>query len=250
MIQAQDICFHYKGGGEILHQISFGLETGRFLAILGNNGAGKSTLLKCFANIHKADRGTFLLDGEDLFSMSGREAAKRTAFVSQTIPDPQMTVRDVILLGRRPYMRWSFTKQDHAVVQKAMERLDLLSMQDRFFHQLSGGERQKVMLARALAQQPRLLLLDEPTSSLDIRNQYQVLESVRSLCREDGLTAIVVIHDLSLALRFCDRFLMLRDGTVYRYGGREILDPLSLRETYGVDAKVVEVEGKPLVMVS
>ena len=123
-------------------------------------------------------------------------------------------------------------------------------MQDRFFHQLSGGERQKVMLARALAQQPRLLLLDEPTSSLDIRNQYQVLESVRSLCREDGLTAIVVIHDLSLALRFCDRFLMLRDGTVYRYGGREILDPLSLRETYGVDAKVVEVEGKPLVMVS
>ena len=152
MIQAQDICFHYKGGGEILHQISFGLETGRFLAILGNNGAGKSTLLKCFANIHKADRGTFLLDGEDLFSMSGREAAKRTAFVSQTIPDPQMTVRDVILLGRRPYMRWSFTKQDHAVVQKAMERLDLLFMQDRFFHQLSGGERQKVMLARALAQ--------------------------------------------------------------------------------------------------
>ena len=134
-----------------------------------------------------------------------------------------MTVRDVILLGRRPYMRWSFIKQDHAVVQKAMERLDLLFMQDRFFHQLSGGERQKVMLARALAQQPRLLLLDEPTSSLDIRNQYQVLESVRSLCREDGLTAIVVIHDLSLALRFCDRFLMLRDGTVYRYGGREIL---------------------------
>ena len=161
-----------------------------------------------------------------------------------------MTVRDVILLGRRPYMRWSFTKQDHAVVQKAMERLDLLFMQDRFFNQLSGGERQKVMLARALAQQPRLLLLDEPTSSLDIRNQYQVLESVRWLCREDGLTAIVVIHDLSLALRFCDRFLMLRDGTVYRYGGREILDPLSLRETYGVDAKVVEVEGKPLVMVS
>lgn len=250
MIEAKGICFHYKNCPVVLQNVDFQAEDGHFLAILGNNGAGKSTLLKCMNGILKPDAGSLLLDGEDLLTMPHRQVAQRVAFVAQTVASTQMTVHDMVMLGRRPYMGWSFSREDHDIVHAAMARLGLMDMRGRFLNQLSGGERQKVMLARALAQQPRLLLLDEPTSSLDIRNQYQVLESVRSLCREDGLTAIVVIHDLSLALRFCDRFLMLRDGTVYRYGGREILDPLSLRETYGVDAKVVEVEGKPLVMVS
>ena len=138
------------------------------------------------------------------------------------------------------------------------EQLDLISItlnglqkrnHVRIVHELSGGERQKVMLARALAQQPKLLLLDEPTSSLDIQNQYQVLQIVRDICHEQHLTAIVVIHDLNLALRFCDRFVLLRQGGVYACGGKEVLDRDALRDVYHVDAEVVAVQKQSIVLV-
>ena len=135
------------------------------------------------------------------------------------------------------------------IVHDAMHRLDVEDMRGRFLDQLSGGEKQKVMLARALAQQPKVLLLDEPTSALDIQNQYQVLKMVRDLCHKDGLIAAVVIHDLNLALRFCDRFLLLKDGAVYRYGDRSILDSEALKEVYGIDAQVIEVNGRHMVLV-
>ena len=171
------------------------------------------------------------------------------AFVAQHVPDTQMTVHDMVMLGRRPYMTWGVTEHDHDVVHDAMRYLNLENMRGRFLNQLSGGERQKVMLARALAQEPTLLLLDEPTSSLDIRNQYQVLQITRDLCREQDLTAMIVIHDLNLALRFCDRFLLLREGEVYRYGGAEIFDADALRDVYGVRGSIVQVQGQSLVLI-
>ena len=246
MLNVENISFHYRGGPEVLRDISFSLEEGQFLAILGNNGAGKSTMLKCFNQILQVGGGHVWMDGEDLLALSHREVARRVAFVSQNIPSTQMTVHDVVMLGRRPYMRWGFTEEDHRIVHDAMERLNLSPLRGRYLSELSGGERQKVMLARALAQQPRVLLLDEPTSSLDIRNQYQVLAIVRDICRTGGITAIVVIHDLNLTLRFCERFLLLKDGRVYRAGDRSILDRQALREVYGVEAHVVEAEGKSI----
>lgn len=250
MIEAKGICFHYKNCPVVLQNVDFQAEDGHFLAILGNNGAGKSTLLKCMNGILKPDTGSLLLDGEDLLTMPHRQVAQRVAFVAQTVASTQMTVHDMVMLGRRPYMGWSFSREDHDIVHAAMARLGLMDMRGRFLNQLSGGERQKVMLARALAQQPRLLLLDEPTSALDIRNQYQVLKIVGELCRTEGLTAVVVIHDLTLALRFCDRFLLMRDGQVYRYGGLEVLDKTALREVYGVDAEPVVVNGRHIVLVN
>ncbi len=250
MIEAKGICFHYKNCPVVLQNVDFQAEDGHFLAILGNNGAGKSTLLKCMNGILKPDAGSLLLDGEDLLTMPHRQVAQRVAFVAQTVASTQMTVHDMVMLGRRPYMRWSFSREDHDIVHAAMARLGLMDMRGRFLNQLSGGERQKVMLARALAQQPRLLLLDEPTSALDIRNQYQVLKIVGELCRTEGLTAVVVIHDLTLALRFCDRFLLMRDGQVYRCGGLEVLDKTALREVYGVDAEPVVVNGRHIVLVN
>ena len=249
MIEVQNLSFSY-GHHPVLSHVGFTAQSGECVGILGNNGAGKSTLITCINRIRTPDSGSVLIDGKAVGNMSRRELARSVAYVAQKNEMSQTTVFDCVLLGRKPYIRWAVGEEDLRLCTAMIHRVGLEALELRSLDELSGGELQKVMLARALAQQPRLLLLDEPTSSLDIRNQYQVLESVRWLCREDGLTAIVVIHDLSLALRFCDRFLMLRDGTVYRYGGREILDPLSLRETYGVDAKVVEVEGKPLVMVS
>ena len=249
MIQVKNISYHYKGGPDLLRDVSFDIAEGSVLAILGNNGVGKSTLLKCFNHILKPDAGQVLLEGENLLTMSSREVAKRVAFVSQSVPDTQMTVHDVVMLGRRPYMKWGFTEEDHGIVHDAMHRLDVEDMRGRFLNQLSGGEKQKVMLARALAQQPKVLLLDEPTSALDIQNQYQVLKLVRSICHKDQITAIVVIHDLNLALRFCDRFLLLKGGEVFRYGDRSVLDSEALRQVYGVQAKVVEVEGRHIVLV-
>lgn len=249
MMQIKQLCFHYKGCPEVLKDVSFDIEPGKLLAVLGNNGAGKSTLLKCFNHILTPDSGQVLLDGEDLLRLSGREVAKRVAFVSQSIPSTQMTVHDVVMLGRRPYMKWGFTEEDHAIVHQAMDRLGLDPMRGRFLNQLSGGERQKVMLARALAQQPKALLLDEPTSALDIRNQYQVLNMVRSICHSDDRIAIVVIHDLNLALQFCDRFLLMKDGQVYRYGDHTVLSTQALKAVYGVEAKVVPIEGRHVVLV-
>lgn len=212
----------------MLRDVGFSLEDGQFMAILGNNGVGKSTMLKCFNRILTPDSGSVQADGEELLRLPGREIAKRMAFVAQSVPATQMTVHDMVMLGRRPYMKWGFTEEDHKIVHEAIDQLGVSHLRGRFLSQLSGGERQKVMLARALAQQPKILLLDEPTSSLDIQNQYQVLRIVRDICHDQGITAIVVIHDLNLALRFCDRFLLLRQGQVYRWGGREILDRQAL----------------------
>ena len=249
MMQVKNLCFRYKGSLDVLKDVSFDIEPGKFLAILGNNGVGKSTLLKCFNHILRPDSGQVLLDGENLLTKTAREVAKQVAFVSQSVPSTQMTVHDAVMLGRRPYMKWGFTEQDHEIVHDAMHRLDVEDMRGRFLNQLSGGEKQKVMLARALAQQPKVLLLDEPTSALDIQNQYQVLKIVRDICHNDHVIAAVVIHDLNLALRFCDRFLLLKDGQVYRHGDRSVLDSAALKEVYGVDAKVVEIEGRHMVLV-
>ena len=249
MIEVNNLSYHYHGGKDVLKDVSFTLEQGQFLAILGNNGVGKSTLLKCLNKILRADSGQVLLDGENILQMSNHQVSRRMAFMAQTVPNTQMTVHDVVMLGRRPYMKFGFTEKDHQIVHSAMDRLNLDPLRGRFLNQLSGGERQKVMLARALAQQPKLLLLDEPTSSLDIHNQYQVLQITRDLCREQNLTAMIVIHDLNLALRFCDRFLLLREGEVYRYGGAEIFDADALRDVYGVTGSIVDVQGHRLVLI-
>lgn len=249
MLSVENLSYHYKNGPDVLNSLNFTLEDGQFMAILGNNGAGKSTMLKCFNKILTPDSGKIMMDGEDILKLSGRQIAQRMAFVAQSVPGTQMTVHDIVMLGRRPYMQWSFTEQDHEIVHMAMDELGISHLRGRFLSTLSGGEKQKVMLARALAQQPKILLLDEPTSALDIQNQYMVLQMIRDICRQQGITAIVVIHDLNLALRFCSRFLLLSGGQVYRFGGKEIIDRQALKDVYNVDAEVVDVQGHSMVLV-
>ncbi len=250
MMEVRNLSCHYKSGPKVLCDVSFRLEQGQFLAVLGNNGVGKSTLLKCLDRILPAEGGQVLLNGVDLLKISPREAAKHLAFVSQTIPNTEMTVHDAVMLGRKPYMKWAFAEEDHKIVHKCMDRLGLYGgIQGRFLSQLSGGQRQMVALARALAQQPEVLLLDEPTSALDIRNQYRVLGLVRSICRQDNISAMMVIHDLNLALRFCDQFLLLQEGKVYRQGDLSVLDSQALWDLYGIRGSIERVNGCPVVAV-
>lgn len=248
MMTVDRLSFSYPCGREILRDISFTVESGAFLAILGNNGAGKSTLLKCLDRILRPQAGTVVMDGTDLLGLTSGELARQVAFVAQESVGNAQTVYDTLLLGRKPYLKWGVTDRDRQVVEAILRRLGLEALATRELDRLSGGERQKVLLGRALAQQPKLLLLDEPTSNLDLRNQYEVLDLVRRVCREEHLTAVAVLHDLNLALRFCDRFLFLKDGTVYASGGREAVTSENIRAVYGMDAAVEQFDGIPMVI--
>ena len=154
------------------------------------------------------------------------------------------------MLGRKPYMKWGVREEDHLKVHEVMNRLGIeRNMQGRFLNELSGGELQKVVLCRALAQEPRLMLLDEPTSFLDIKNQYYVLNIVKQVIQKDNITAIMVIHDIDLALRFCNKFLTLKNGEVYSCGDIDSIDENTLKEVYGINAKIVNIEGQHKVLV-
>ncbi|MDO5044809.1 MAG: ABC transporter ATP-binding protein [Coriobacteriia bacterium] len=249
MIEVKNLDFAYKGRPHILKDLSFTVPKGSFCAILGNNGVGKSTLLKCFNKILTPKSGEILCDGENLLALRNKDLAKKIAYVSQNVPITQLTVHDVVMLGRKPYMSWHFSETDHMLVHEAMDKLLISELRGRYVSELSGGERQKVMLARALSQEPRILLLDEPTSSLDIYGQYRVLEIIKEICEQEGITALIVLHDLNLALRFCNHFILLHEGAVYAYGDSSILRRQSLKDVYGIDGEVALVRGYPMISV-
>ena len=249
MIRIEGLSFSYPGAKDVLRDVSFELGGGCCLALLGNNGAGKSTLLKCFNRIHEPESGSIEIDGKDVRSMKRAEIARTMAYVAQQTEAGQLTVFDSVLLGRKPYIRMNPTEEDLEITRSVIRRMDLESYALRYTDELSGGELQKVVLARALAQQPKVLLLDEPTSNLDLHNQHEVMRIAEEIAHEDGLTVIIVIHDLNLALRYCDRFLFIHEGRVYRYGDESIVTSELLSDVYNVNAKVLSISGRRSVFV-
>lgn len=233
MVDVKNISYAYNAtSGKVLDKVSFSLKNSECLAILGNNGAGKSTLLKCIDRIHPTKNASVIVDGKDVFAMSNREMAQQVAFVPQNTTAVNMTVFDTVLLGRKPYIKWDASEEDRQTVVDIIHRMGLDKYVLRNVSELSGGEAQKVMLSRALAQQPRLLLLDEPTSNLDPRNQHEVMHTVRKIAQENNICVITVLHDLNLAIRYCDRFLFLKDAGVYACGGREVMTPENIEAVY------------------
>ena len=215
MICVDHLCYHYKGGRPILRDVSFELEDGRFLAVLGNNGVGKSTLLKCMNRILTADSGHCRIDGEDLLTLSHREIAKRVAFVAQHVPDTQMTVHDMVMLGRRPYMTWGVTEHDHHVVHEAMRYLNLENMRGRFLNRLSGGERQRISIARAILKDAPVILLDEATASLDVENETAVQAALSGLIKDK--TVLIIAHRMRTVMN-ADQIVLLSGGRVVEMG--------------------------------
>ena len=243
MIETRGLRFSYNGR-EVLRGIDFRAGSGEFVAILGPNGAGKSTFVKCLAGILRC--GGVRILGRPVGDYPHRELARTVAYVPQRAERSFMTVFDTVLLGRRPYMGLTPGRRDLEAVEAALKRLGIEHLALKRTNEISGGELQKVGIARALAQETEILIMDEPTNNLDLKSQLEVMKLAREFS-EKGLS-IVVMHDVNLALRFAKRFVFMKNGKIVADGGREILRPSLFREVYGVDVAIEEVRGIPLVV--
>ena len=229
-------------GIEALNNVTIEFMEGKVTSVVGPNGAGKTTLLRCICNILKPKIGTVLLDGSEVSKLSLKEIARKIGYVPQIhsshVP---LTVFEVVLLGRRPYVNWSLSERDLKIAWSSLEKVGAKHLANRFFDELSGGERQKVLIARALAQEPEVLLLDEPTSNLDLKHQLEILGLIKNLAEKHNLTVVMAMHDLNLASRFSDYIVMLKNGRIFATGTpSQVLTAENIREVYGVEVKVLD----------
>lgn len=239
-IRVERLSFSY-GNNSILKHIDLTIPKGKFVGLIGPNGSGKSTLLKCVYRVLKPERGCIWLEDQALMAMPYKSSAQKMAVVSQHHHQAfDFTVEEMLLLGRTPYKKAleRDNAQDYALVKAALEAVDMVAFRHRDFSKLSGGEQQRVILARALVQEPQYLLLDEPTNHMDIKHQLELLHLVKN----SGITAIAALHDLNLALQYCDWVYVLSDGEIHASGDpRDVLTESLIEQVYGVQAKRIKV---------
>jgi iron complex transport system ATP-binding protein len=247
ILSVNGIQFSYPSRS-VLQGVSFQIDRGQILAVLGVNGAGKSTLIKCLNKILRPEGGRVVLNGKDLLQMKRGDVAKRLGYVPQKNGPESLTVFDSVLLGRKPYIRWAAAESDFQVVERILRLMHLEEFTMRPVNELSGGEAQKVVIARALAQEPEILLLDEPISNLDLKNQLEVMDLIVRTVKDRRLSAILSIHDLTLALRFADFFLFLKNGRVHTFGDRSAVTPEVIHGVYGVEVILQDVQGYPVMI--
>lgn len=233
---------------EILKGVTFDAEENSVVSILGPNGVGKTTLLKCICNIIKPSSGNVTINGYDVKELCMRELAKHIAYVPQYVERSNIRVFDSVLIGRRPYIEWSTTKNDLELTWSALESLKIGDLASRFVDEISGGEYQKVQIARAIVQEPELLILDEPTNNLDISNQHITMHTIINAVRSRGMCTLMTMHDINLAVHYSDKFIFVKDGAVISQGGPEIITEELIEEVYGVRSDVIIHKGKPFVI--
>lgn len=243
MIEVQHVAKSY-GRLSVLRDISLKVEAGELLGIIGPNGSGKSTLLNLLSGIEKPDQGDIRLAGHPIASFSRKSLSRKLAVLQQDgLPSIAYPVREVLEMGRFPFQDWRGRERDgnaEDLLKQIMERLELQELADRPLSVLSGGQRQRVALGKVMAQQPEVLLLDEPTTYLDIRYQMQFMDLIASWQKEEGLTVIAVMHDLNLASLYCDRLLILNEGQVIAEGTPdEILVPETVETVFEVKSHTV-----------
>lgn len=240
-------------GRFVLNNISFEMERGLFAGIIGPNGSGKTTLFRGIAGELSTLNGSIVLNGRQTQKMTLKEKARNIAVVSQQIEAGNMTVEEYVMMGRIPYQRqFQFfeSEEDFAIAEKYMKQTGINELRDKSMNSLSGGEQQLAGIARALTQEPELLLLDEPTSHLDITHQVQILNLIRRLSEELSITVLMIIHDLNLAGEYCDTLLMMQKGTLRKTGTpHEVLNYLDIEAVYDtvVITRTNPISGKPVV---
>lgn len=247
-ITIKSLTFGYNGC-MILDNLNLVVEDSEVLGLVGPNGSGKTTLIKCMDKILKP-KGSILIDGRDIDTVSRTELAKRLGYVPQSSSTPlATTVFDTVLMGRRPHISWRVSDSDLDKVADILGLLHLEYLAMRDFSQLSGGQKQKVLIARALAQEPEVLLLDEPTSSLDMKHQLEVMETISSLVKEKKISAVMALHDLNLASMFVDKLAILKGGKIYAAGEPiDLLNAKNIRDVYGVEAVVMNNLDRPYIV--
>ncbi|MBN1158951.1 MAG: ABC transporter ATP-binding protein [Bacteroidales bacterium] len=237
-ITVQDIEFSYNGS-PALQNVNTGIEKGDFVALVGPNGSGKSTLIKCLNGILKTRKGTVLIDEKPINAFTPGELAKEMAYVPQSENRKSaLHVFDVILLGRKPYIYWKPTDHDLRITANIMKTLHLEDLAMRDVNKLSGGQQQTVFIARALAQEPDILLLDEPTANLDIKHQMEVLELLKEQA-DKGITVIIALHDINMAMRYANKIMMLKEGTLFASGGTEIITKENIEKLYDIKVHII-----------
>jgi iron complex transport system ATP-binding protein len=247
ILQVNGVSFSYNGR-RVLDDVGFSVNPGELLVILGPNGVGKTTLLRCINGILAPGRGTVWVDGHEAFGLTPLQIARRVGYVSQQQSAGRLTAFDAILMGRRPHIQWRVSDEDLRIVDGAIKSLDLEKLAMRYIDQMSGGELQKVAIGRAMVQEPKLLLLDEPTSNLDLKNQLEILRLLRHAVQDHGLAAVMTMHNLNMALRFADQYLFLKDGRIFDAGRPDEISAETVEAVYGVAVEIHRHNGYSLVI--
>lgn len=240
----------------VLRDVSFEVNRGDLVVVLGPNGAGKTTLLRTIAKVVSPKLGTVLLDGQDISTMPTSQLMRTLSVVPQSEGSAfSFTVQDIVAMGRTPHLSplSPLSQRDWKVIREAMEATDVWELRDRLFTELSGGEQRRVFIAKALAQEPQLLLLDEPTANLDLHYQLEVVELIQRLNREQGITVLAVLHDLNLAAMLGQRFILMHQGRIYAMGdAEEVLTAQNIQRVYGVPVVITRhpLNGKPIILLS
>lgn len=234
----------------ILNDVTVDLGGNKLVSILGPNGVGKSTLIHCINKILTPKGGVVLMDGKDVKEITIKEMSKRVGYVPYSANDSfPLSVVDTVMMGRHPHSKWGSLDTDLRIVYDTLEMLGISHLAMRNFNELSAGQHQKVMLARGLVQEPEVLLLDEPTSNLDVRHQIEVTKLLKRMTQEKGILTIMISHDINIAAKYSDEIIMMHQGRIYATGApEEVITEENLSAVYGVEAKVITDLGTPHVI--
>ena len=243
-LQIENLKFAYNPANPVLKGITMEASPGEITALIGPNAAGKSTLLKCIAGVVRP-QGIIKLDGKEISSLKKDDVSKRVSYLPQELSSRAiLTVFEAVLIGRLKTLSWRVSDNDLDTVLRVLEDLGIEDLAPRFLNELSGGQKRMVSIAQTLVSEPKILLLDEPISNLDLRHELEILELITDITREKNITTVIAIHALSLAARYADKLVVMKEGMVYASGRLElVLTPEMVREVYGVNIKVITDEG-------
>ena len=244
MLRVENLSFGYTKKQPTIKNVAISLDKGEVGVVLGPNGAGKSTLFKNILGLLKPQLGEVKIDNKDMINISPKERAKSIAYVSQNVEMPMLSVYETILTSRIPYYTFSPTKKDREIVFKTIRDFGLEHYMNKMATNLSGGEKQIVAIARAMAQEPKVIIFDEPTSNLDISRELLLQDRITKIAKEHGVTVLMAVHDLNLAYDMGDKFFFLKDGELVAQGGKEIFNEENILKTFNRECQIKEIDNQ------